>query len=773
MSFDENEETNYSQLWKKMKAAWPWFLLAFIVFFTAVFFYVMYTTPMYNIHALIKINNSNRGAPSTSTDNSLSTEFGVATASIVDEEAVVLQTKYLMERVVNDMKLNITYFSKGPIRDEELYTPPFTVQISEPVDTIRFTHFDAEVLGDKKIHLENDVLDTIIDFNQSLKLDHIGRIKLVNPQPGLKPEQYAFTLSSVDQAVNRLSGNLTVALLAKQMGIIDLNLVYPVPKKGEDILNKLLDIYVQSNLEDRNTLADSSVKFIQNRLSYLGGELGDLEGNIQNFKQRNQIAEMGEQSRVMVQNTSQFSDEVAKVETQISVLSSLQDYLQKNAGNDRIVPGSLVVSDPTFSSLVDKYNTLLLERDRRMVGVTAENPVITNINERIANLRADMLSSLSSSRNSLNITRNSLQKQVQTVAGKVQGVPEIERNYLDLARQQQIKQQLYIFLMQKSEEAAIGKTYNTPNSKKIDPPKTQEKISPKVPVYYSIAALLALILPSTVIYTGFLLNSLIERKDDIVKGTQVPVIGEIGHNSGSDNLIVAHNPRSPIAEQFRALRTRLFFYLKAADEKVILLTSSMANEGKSFTSINLGSVLAISGKKVLLMELDLRKSGLSSKLGVDNSVGFTNYIMDDKMIPEQIIRPSGVLDNLFVISSGETQPNPAELLMNSRIAVLFKDLKERFDYIIVDAPPVGVVIDAQLLAEYADLCLYLVRQRVTSKSQLSIVEDLLKENEMKRLAIVMNDIRMGPGTDYAYGNYNYGDERAGLGAKIKSLFSKN
>src|SRR5690606_23124584 len=197
--------------------------------------------------------------------------------------------------------------------------------------------------------------------------------------------------------------------------ILELNFSYPLPKKGEDILNRLLDLYVQTNLEDRNRLADSSVAFIQNRLSFLGAELGDLEGDIQNFKQRNRIAEMSEQSKVMIQNSSQFMNEVAKAETQINVLTSLQEYLQSNAGNDRVVPSSLVVSDPTFSDLVEKYNTLLLERDKRMVGVTAKNPVITNINERIANLRADMLSSLVSSKRSLGITLANLRQQMQSV----------------------------------------------------------------------------------------------------------------------------------------------------------------------------------------------------------------------------------------------------------------------------------------------------------------------------------------------------------------------
>jgi len=770
MSFDEGDETNYTQLWRKMKAAWPWFLGTFVVLCLAVFFYIQYATPLYNIHAMIKISSSTRGG-SAAGDQSLTEELGVSTTSSVDEEAVVLKTRSLMEKVVRDMKLDVLYYRKEGFRTIEMYQPPFVVEVIDPLDSIKFTMFDATVLSNGKVELKWEDSATQLSFNNPLKVAGVGTIQLGQaderrPLPG----EYSFTISSVDKAVSDLSNSLEVALFAKQVAILDLNFSYPLPKKGEDILNRLLDLYVQTNLEDRNRLADSSVAFIQNRLSFLGAELGDLEGDIQSFKQRNRIAEMSEQSKVMVQNTSQFMNEVAKAETQINVLTSLQEYLQSNAGNDRVVPSSLVVSDPTFSDLVEKYNTLLLERDKRMVGVTAKNPVITNINERIANLRADMLSSLVSSKRSLGITLTNLRRQMQSVEGQVQGVPRIERNYLDLARQQQIKQELYIFLMQKREESAIAKTYNTPNSKKIDPPKTQGKVSPKAPVYYTVATLLSLLLPASVIYLRFLTNTRIENKDDIRSNSTLPVVAEISHNTDSETFIVALKPRTPVAEQFRALRTKLLLNLRESDNRVILLTSSVTGEGKSFISANLASIFALSNKKVLLMELDLRKPGLSAKLEVPEGPGFTDFIQEEELYFGNIIKPSGILDNLYIMSSGTLRPNPAEILMSSRVSLLFEALRTQFDYIVIDAPPVGVVTDAQLLMEHADTCLYVVRQHLTLKSQLAIADELKNENPTKHMAMVLNDIQAGSG--YTYGQYDYHAGERSRFRKVKGLFAK-
>jgi tyrosine-protein kinase Etk/Wzc len=772
-----DDDLRLEQLLRKFTSKWHWFLISIVACFGLTYYLLKIQTPMTLISAKVLINDPSKGGVTAETK--LLGQLGTMASSSMANEASILQTKFLMERVVRDMKLNITYYSKGKLRNDELYNAPFIVDLVQPVDTIRTMDFDVNFLPNQQIQLVSDKLDTTISYSKPVTVKGLGVFQILKSPSNVAQGSYAFNITSIDKRVESLSSQLTVLLPNDPSAVINVSLNYPVPKKGEDILKKLLQIYVATNVDDRNRLADSAYAFIQNRLSYLGGELGSLENNIQGFRQKNSITEMSQQSNLLISNSSQYVNDLAKVETQLSVLNSLQDYMQSNSKGTSIVPSTLVVSDPLFSSLVEKHNSLIMERDRRLMTVTETNPIIVNLNEQIARTNGDMLASLSSSKNSLNITRNGLLQRIRSVEGQVQGVPAKERNYLDLARQAKIKEELFIFLMQRGEETAISKTYNTPNSTNIDPPKAETKpFSPRGIFFYAGGILLGLMLPAAAIYGKYLLNNKIDSKRDIVKKTLVPIIGEIGHSKDVSNLLVGNMTRSAIAEQFRALRTNLSFYLKQPSENIILVSSGMSGEGKSFTSINLANVLALSGKRVLLMELDLRKPTLSTKFGITNTVGFTNYISDTTVTSRSIIKPLNVHENMFIISSGLLPNNPAEMLMSARAAELLNDLKTQFDFVIIDAPPVGVVTDAQLLGDYADFCLYVVRHNYTLKSQLEIVEDLNKNNRMKQLGIVVNDIKIQGGNGYGYGyGYNYGSygnepERGRFGKKFGGWFSK-
>lgn len=291
-------------------------------------------------------------------------------------------------------------------------------------------------------------------------------------------------------------------------------------------------------------------------------------------------------------------------------------------------------------------------------------------------------------------------------------------------------------------------------------------------VIYLFGVFAGLMIPLGFMYAKDVLNDKIQTKEDITRHTQVPIIGEISHEGEKDNMIVANSSRSPISEQFRALRTNLSFFFKSADEKVILLTSSASGEGKSFVAINLGQILALADKKVLLMELDLRKPGLSTKLEIPNSFGFTNYVMDPELGFRDIIKPLKLQKNLFILSSGPIPPNPAELLLSERTKTLMAELKQQFDYIIIDTSPIGIVTDAQLLAPYSDVCIYLVRQNYTLKKQLNIVDELARTQKMKGLSILVNDIKetKGYGYGYSYGNYDMPVEEPNL---FSRLFKRN
>lgn len=770
----QEDHIDLKEIFSKFTDKWLWFIISICICLSLAFVYAKYTPPTYQITAKLLVNDDEKGGGLSKQSSTLMDLGGLMGAkNSVDNEVEILKTRFLMEQVVREMQLNIVYSKRSNFVGRELYQSPFKFNILKGVDTIKTTKFTVRKISKSKFKVTAKDFEKDVVFGESFNVTKVGTIQI---EPSvfsiMDDKEYYVTISSIDERVAYLMTKLSVGVSNKQVSIIDLGLSYTLQKKGEDILNTLIKKYTAANLSDKNAIADSTYHFIKERLNVIASELGDVENKVENFKQRNQLADMSEQGKLLVQNTGEFATELAKAETQVSVLNDLEGYLKDESNEKRVFPSSLVPNDMVFSNLMQQYNALLIEREKQLLSVTPESPFIQNIDKQILGLRNDILTNIQSTKNATIFTRNKLKKQLSEADNQISGVPLIEKNYLKLARNQQIKQELYIFLMQKAEETAISKTSNISIAKTIDPPKAQfSPISPKKNIIYFLGLLLGVFIPVIYILFSNLLNTTVSSKDDITNKTNVPIIGEISHNSEDDNLIVANKGRSAISEQFRALRTNLSFYLKNTNEKVILLTSSMSGEGKSFTAINLGNILALSGKKVLLMELDLRKPGLSAKLGIANDIGFSNYTIDDNIKVDNIIRPLVINKNMFIISAGPLPPNPAETLMSSKTPILIEELKKFFDYIIMDAPPIGVITDAQLLAEYADVTLYLVRQRITRKDQLDVVEELYRNKKMKKIGIIVNDI-VNKYYGYGYGYGSYGEtEKESFFKKIKRAFS--
>lgn len=755
----EDVEINLKDIFSKLFDKWTWFLISVFTCLLVAFIYGRYTAPSYQIKAKLIVNDDQKGGGMGKQAGVLMDLGGLmGSKNSVDNEVEILKTRFLMEQVVREMQLNIVYLKKIDLVSRELYLTPFKVNIIKGVDTIKTTTLDVVKAKGNKFLVSSKNFKREITWNQPFNINGIGQLQLEpNHLSQMDDGEYHVIISSIDSKVASLMSQLSVGASNKQVSIIDLRLSYPLPKKGEDILNTLIKKYTQSNLNDKNAVADSTYRFIKERLNVIASELGDVENQEETFKQNNKLADMSEQGKLLVQNTSEFETELAKAETQILILSDLENYLKDESKNKRVFPTSLLPQDMVFSGIMNQYNALLIERDKQLLSVTEESPFIKNIDTQIAGLRSGILSNIQSTKNTFVVTRNKLRSQLSQSEGQISGVPKIEKNYLQLVRTKGIKQELYIFLMQKAEETNISKTANISVAKTIDPPKSDVvPISPKKSVIYMVGMIIGLIIPVVLVFGQELLNTSIKTKEEITSLTSVPVIGEISHNSSEDNLIVANQSRSAISEQFRALRTNLSFYLKTENEKVILLTSSMSGEGKSFTAINLGNILALAGKKVLLMELDLRKPGLSAKLGVRNDIGFSNFTISPLIKIADIVKPLSINKNMFIISSGPLPPNPAETLMNKHVPNLIEELKREFDYILMDAPPVGIIADAQLLSTYADVTLYLVRQKITQKDQLKIVEELYLTNKMRNLGIVVNDI-VSKFYGYGYGYGSYGE----------------
>jgi capsular exopolysaccharide synthesis family protein len=751
----EDDQIDFKKILNKLSGHWLWFTLSVIIALSVAILYLQYKQDMYVVNARVLINDP-QSSSSLGKQGSALMDLGglMGGSSSVDNEAEILKTPDLVAEVVQELKLNIVYSQRSNFLVRELYRAPFLLSIDKSQDTIKSVSLDLTILPGNRVRVSSKTFNRDLAWNESFNLPEVGLLRLV-PVPGMllkKDLVYNVEVASVDVTVIDLMNRMSVGVSNKQVTIIDLSLNHPVQKKGEEILSAIIEKYKATNLEDKNATADSTYMFIKKRLNVIASELGDVENKVERFKTQNSLADMSEQGKLLVQSTGQYTADLAKAETQLSVLEELEDYLKDEKKNKRVYPTALLPSDLVFSNLMSQYNSLLAERDRALMSVTEATPFVQNLNKQIDEMRGGILANVQSSKSSFTITRDKLRAQVTKAQGQIQGVPQIEKDYLQLARNQQIKQELYIFLMQKAEETAISKMSNISIAKVIAKPKAGlYPVSPSKKAAISLAIFLGLVVPLAVIVIRGLLDTSISTKEDIVGATDVPVIGEISHNLTKENLVVLQDSRTAIAEQFRALRSNLSFYLKNKEQNVILLTSSMSGEGKSFVAINLASALALLGKKVLLMEIDLRKPGLSTKLNLRNDVGFSNYIIDEKLTASDVIKPLvNINPNLSIITSGPLPPNPIEILMNERTARLMETVKQQFDYVIMDAPPIGIVADAESVAVFADMTLYLVRQKRTQIAQLAIVDDLYQTQKINNLAIIVNDVTSKQNT---YGNY--------------------
>ncbi len=508
------------------------------------------------------------------------------------------------------------------------------------------------------------------------------------------------------------------------------------------------------NEEDKNKISDSTISFIDERLAVVSGELSGVEKNIEQFKVKNQLStNIPEQASLALNNASDVQKQLTEQDVQISIIQSLEDHLK---GNDpRIVPNAAVIQDPTYISTVQQYNMLVLERDRQLETTKPDNPIVQNLNSQIEAVKTNLIISLNNIQREMQISKNELAAKNDQFMRQMKTVPSKERTFLDISRQQDVKQQLYLYLLQKREETAISKSGTLANSRLIEPGKSDAlPFTPKKSLLYLVALCAGVLLPSGVIYLKNLLNNTVSASDDIGKETKAPILGEIGHNATGKTLVAQQNSRTALAEQFRALRTNLQFLLKGREHQVVMITSGTSGEGKSFLTINLGSALAISNKTVVLVELDLRKPKLSKELGMPLEKGFTDYLVS-KLKKEELIKPVPNHPNLFLVSAGTIPPNPAELLLEPQLEELFAWLRTRFDYIIVDTPPLGIVIDSVLIGKYANASVYVVRQGYTLKAQLKMVSNLKQNEKIPNLSILVNDVKINRYYGYKYG-YSYG-----------------
>ncbi|MDT3401768.1 GumC family protein [Mucilaginibacter terrae] len=744
-SGNQHEVIDLKLIIAKLFQYWWLFGISAIFCLIIAFFYAGYVSPQWHVSSKILVKDQ-KNSPQVGAGAGIGSDLGslFSVKSSADNEIQILKSRTLMQNTVVSMQLNVRIYQKDGFKKREIYQEcPFNAKIIYKADTLKAITYTLEILNEQEYNIKNtsDDVDIRGRFGKTLSLKQYDI--LLNYIPGAKhSKDYLISIESIDAAIDAFSSQFSAVLSDKQASTIDLGMTYSNPAKGEAILGKLMHLYLLNNIQYEKQIADSTMQFIDSRIALVSRELNNIEKQFEQYKTQNSIANINEQSKVLINSAGEYYNKLAEQETQLNVIKDLQRYLN-NPLNKKVIPSSLLNPvDQSFGQAINAYNELLLSRDRALLSYTEDNPVVNNIDQQLNNSRINLLRNIEIYKNSLTAGKKQIEKQNQGFTGQLKQLPSKERNYLDFARQQNLKQELYLFLLQKREETAITKNSTMSSSRVIDVAKSEFlPYKPKKIIIYIIGLVIGIVIPSFYLFVKELLNVRINGKNDITNITAINILGEIGHNSDKQSLVTGLNSRSIISEQFRSLRTNLQFVLDNSKSNVILFTSSMSGEGKSFLSLNLGSALALTDKKVVFLEMDLRKPKLSESVGLGIENGFTNYAISGNNDYKKMLKQLSFNKNCYLISSGPIPPNPAELLMGGKLELLINQLKQEFDYIMIDCAPVGLVTDALIFEKYTDLTFYVIRQGFTYKSQLAIPDELSKENRMKNIYFIVNDVQ--------------------------------
>lgn len=780
---ESNSSFDFATLYRTIVLNWYWFVLSLIIFGSLGAIYLRYATPMYQSTAKLLIkdeSNSNRRGSSLQNMSNLGI---ISNSTGIDNEMEILTSHSIAEDAIRDLKLYVNYTTKGRVKDIILYrNQPLNVDVDQahlerlnaPINlSITRDSLTYTVTGTYYVPTNDNSNEGPYSINRkftSLPATIATRAGIITISPN-----YGHSLKNADvlnvsilsprMASNKYVSELQVAQTAKSTSIAQLQLTDEVPQRSLDYLKQLAIVYNRQANEDKNTIALRTDKFINDRLGKINAELGKTEGQLQNYKQKNGIVELKMNAGNSVANQNSSELKLAEVETQIELFNTIAREVESSSRNlSQVIPSNVGLDDQSSTTLINKYNELVLERNRLLRSASESSPVVEPLTAQIRELNGNIRRAIGAARQNLQIQRDAVLAQVNKFNEQVAETPQQERMLTQIDRQQEVKSGLYLMLLQKREENNISLAATADKGKLIDDPQLLGKISPKSTSIMLVALLIGLVLPVLVILILQFFRYKIEGHDDVARLTKLPIIADVAIASnkakGKADIVVHENQNNQMEEIFRSMRTNLQFMLKEG-QKVVLFTSSTSGEGKTFNAANLSVSFGLLGKKVILIGLDIRRPRLAELFGInDHKHGITNLLVKDNPTIEDIqeqILPSGVNKNLDLLMAGPIPPNPAELIARNSLDIIINLLKERYDYIMIDTAPVGLVTDTLQIARVADASIYMCRADYTPKSSFNLINALANEKKFPNMAIVLNGIDMSKRKySYYYGYGGYG-----------------
>lgn len=772
------ESLNISDLIKIALANWKWFVLSILFCLGGAFYYIKISPNIYSRSASVLIKDETKGTQLPNAAAAFSEVNMLNLSSTVDNEVLIFKSKRLMIEVARKLKLDITYSRRGKFRDWDLYsTTPVILTFPEALETsvfsLKVTPLDAkQVLLFDFPELEGvpSVKELKVNLNDTVNTP-VGKL-VVTPTLYYTPDHYhvPITVNKANLEKVGLAYNtaLQSTVASETSSIINLSIADVSARRAEDILNTLIDVYNQDAIDDKNKIAVNTANFINERLIVIEQELGGVESQIADYKSEHNLADISTQTGAFMQTSSRYQQEGVNLENQRTLAKYIRDYLADPGKTGELIPANTGITDVNIEGQIAEYNELMLKRDKLIGNSSEKNPVVMDMNNSLAAMKQTIIRTVDNLIAGLDLKIQNIRGEEERTLKRIAAVPSQQKYVLSVERQQKIKESLYIYLLNKREENALTKSITESNARIIDPAMGSNiPIAPRTQFILLVGLMFGLLIPAGVLFLLKISDTCVRWKKDLEDNLSVPFLGEIPQRirvkgEAKQPIVVKEESKDAVSEAFRIMRTNLSFMGSTAEHRLqtIMVTSMNVGAGKTFISSNLAMTLALAGKKVVLVDLDIRKGSLSKRIHV-HQTGVTNFLSGEVTQVKDIVTKSEYHENLFVVGKGPVPPNPAELLLSPRLNELVEQLKAMFDYVILDNVPSNMVADAMIVNRVADLTLYVIRAGKMDRRQLPEVERLYTEKKLNNMAIVLNGVsefHHGYGY-YGYYGYGYGSEK--------------
>lgn len=772
MNEQDEEKINYQELLFRYIIHWPWFVASVLVCLIGAWVYLHFQTPVYQVSASIMIKDDKKGGGSTDLEN-LGIGGVITSTQSIDNEIEVLRSKTILKEVVNNLELYITYYDEDEFPEKELYqTSPVIVNLTaQEADKLPGSALLAMKLSPEGV-LDVNLKVGLNEYNQ-----HFEKLPAVLPtdagtfgfalkdslsggqMEGYKGERHIRAVVSRPFGVAKgYQGALSIAPTSRTTSVAVVSLMNTNIQRARDFINKLMEMYNRNTNNDKNEVAEKTREFINERIKIIDEELGSTEDKLEAFKRNAGLTDISSDAQLAVSGNAEYEKRRVDNGTQINLVRDLIKYINNPLNEYELLPGNIGLSDAGLTTQIGRYNELIIERKRLLRTSTESNPMIVNLDTSIRAMKSNVQAAINGTLQGLLIVKADLEREAGRFSRRISDAPGQERQYVSIARQQEIKAGLYLMLLQKREENAITLAATANNAKIIDEPvATGGPLSPKPNMIYMIALVLGVGMPVGVIFLIGLTKFKIEGRGDVEKLTRLPIVGDVPlTNEKAGSIAVFENQNTLMSETFRHIRTNLQFMLEN-DQKVILVTSTVSGEGKSFISSNLAISLSLLGKRVIIVGLDIRKPGLNKIFNIPRKEqGITQYLSNPEKNLMDFVQPSDVSKNLYILPGGIVPPNPTELLARDGLDKAIETLKKNFDYVILDTAPAGMVTDTLLVGRVADLSVYVCRADYSRKAEFTLINELAADNKLPNICTIINGLDLKKkkyGYYYGYGKY--------------------